>query len=102
MTRKPREYAYHLTKEFYASYEASSMNFTAHTEITKKGKKAVATTWPPLAEVVLRGEVVDISETTLKRFLHGPEYTTPSIVGLFEGRHHAVASEVEMEDRVCT
>ncbi|KAH0709206.1 hypothetical protein KY284_010633 [Solanum tuberosum] len=62
--------------------KASPMNFTAHTEITKKGKKAFATTWPPLAEVVFRGEAVDISETTLKKFLHGPEYTTPSIVGL--------------------
>uniref|UniRef100_M1DNK4 Uncharacterized protein n=1 Tax=Solanum tuberosum TaxID=4113 RepID=M1DNK4_SOLTU len=30
--------------------------------------------------------------------LHSPEYTAPTSVGLFKGKHNAVTSETEMED----
>lgn len=30
--------------------------------------------------------------------LHGPDYTPPTSDGLFEGKHHAVTSEIKMED----
>uniref|UniRef100_M1D8X1 Putative plant transposon protein domain-containing protein n=1 Tax=Solanum tuberosum TaxID=4113 RepID=M1D8X1_SOLTU len=33
---------------------------------------------------------VNISEETINRMLHGPEYTTPAYVRLFEGKHHIV------------
>uniref|UniRef100_M1DTY9 Integrase core domain containing protein n=1 Tax=Solanum tuberosum TaxID=4113 RepID=M1DTY9_SOLTU len=51
----------------------------------------------PLNSIMVRGKSIDISETTINRMLHGPEYTTPTLVDLFEGKHHAVTSETEME-----
>ncbi|KAH0769048.1 hypothetical protein KY290_013029 [Solanum tuberosum] len=41
---------------------------------------------------------MDISEDTINKMLHGPEYIAPSSVGLFESKHHVVTSEAEMED----
>lgn len=100
MTKNPGKYVRHLTKEFYASYAASLMNFVAHTETTKKGKKTVTTTWTSLAQVIVRDEVVEISETTINMFLHGPEYTTTTTMGLFEGHHHTVTSGAGMKGLV--
>uniref|UniRef100_M1DF18 Uncharacterized protein n=1 Tax=Solanum tuberosum TaxID=4113 RepID=M1DF18_SOLTU len=42
---------------------------------------------------------MDISKSTINRMLHGPEYTTPASVGLFEGKYHAMTSETEMQDQ---
>lgn len=67
---------------------------------SKKGKKVVATKFGPLAEVVVWGEKVNISETTTNMFLHGPEHSTPTTVGLYDGRHHSVTSEAKMKDQV--
>lgn len=51
------------------------MNFVADTESTKKGQKTFVATWGPLDAVLVRGKFVDISETTIKRMIHDPEYT---------------------------
>ncbi|KAH0689073.1 hypothetical protein KY289_016431 [Solanum tuberosum] len=98
MNNSPGEFSCHLTREFYASYAATSANFAADTETTNRGQKAFASTWGPLNSIVVWGKSVDISETTINRMLHGPEYTIPSSVGIFEGKHHVVISEAEMED----
>uniref|UniRef100_M1DND4 PiggyBac transposable element-derived protein domain-containing protein n=1 Tax=Solanum tuberosum TaxID=4113 RepID=M1DND4_SOLTU len=37
MDNAPREYSSHLTREFYSSYTATLMNFSADTETTKRG-----------------------------------------------------------------
>ncbi|KAH0748017.1 hypothetical protein KY290_027249 [Solanum tuberosum] len=42
------EYSFHLTREFYSSYAATLMNFTAETETTKRGQRNMAITWRPL------------------------------------------------------
>lgn len=31
--------------------------------------------------------------------MHGPEYTTLTLVGLFDGKKHAMTSDTEMEDQ---
>ncbi|KAH0698590.1 hypothetical protein KY284_012805 [Solanum tuberosum] len=64
----------------------------------KRGQKTLVRTWGPLNSIVVRGKSVDISEDTINKMLHGPEYIAPSSVGFFEGKHHALTSEAEMED----
>ncbi|KAH0679060.1 hypothetical protein KY284_020145 [Solanum tuberosum] len=71
MNITPREYTGHLPKKFYSIYATTLMNM---------------------------GNVVDISEASISRMLHGPKYTTPISIGLFKAKHHAVTSESEMED----
>ncbi|KAH0720055.1 hypothetical protein KY284_005085 [Solanum tuberosum] len=51
----------------------------------------------PLNSIIVRGKSVDISEATVNRMLHGPEYSSPASVGLFEGNHHEVTSDTSME-----
>ncbi|KAH0715035.1 hypothetical protein KY284_007940 [Solanum tuberosum] len=76
---------------------ATLINFAAETETTKHRQKDIASTWGPLDSIIVRGTFVNISKSTINRMLHGPEYITPASVGLFEGKHHAVTSEVEIE-----
>uniref|UniRef100_M1DGD8 Integrase core domain containing protein n=1 Tax=Solanum tuberosum TaxID=4113 RepID=M1DGD8_SOLTU len=73
------------------------MNFATETETTKHGKKDIASTWGPLDSIMVRGTSVNISKSIVSRMLHGPEYTTLASVGLFEGKHHVVTSEAEIE-----
>ncbi|KAH0709098.1 hypothetical protein KY284_010525 [Solanum tuberosum] len=93
------EYSSHLTREFYSSYVATLMNFAADTETTKSGQKDMASTWGPLNSILVRGKSIDISEASINRILHGPEYSAPISVGLFEGKHHEVTSDATMEDQ---
>uniref|UniRef100_M1DG46 Integrase core domain containing protein n=1 Tax=Solanum tuberosum TaxID=4113 RepID=M1DG46_SOLTU len=51
----------------------------------------------PLNSIFVRGTSIDISEDTINRMLHGPEYTAPTSVDLFEGKHHAVTSDTKIE-----
>ncbi|KAH0700870.1 hypothetical protein KY284_015085 [Solanum tuberosum] len=74
------------------------MNIAAETKTTNRPQKTLAATLAPLDRITVRGTIVNISEETFNRMLHGPEYTTPTSVGLFEGKHHVVTSESEMED----
>ncbi|KAH0748213.1 hypothetical protein KY290_027445 [Solanum tuberosum] len=97
MENAPGEYSSHLAREFYSSYAATLMNFVAETETTKCGQRDNAITWVPLNSIIVRGESIDISEATINRMLHGPNYTVPFSVGLFEGKHHAVTSDTTME-----
>ncbi|KAH0781386.1 hypothetical protein KY290_000984 [Solanum tuberosum] len=83
MNNAPGEYSSHLTREFYSSYSATLMNFAADTKTTKRGQKDIAITWGPLISIMVRGKSIDISEATINRMLHGPEYTAPTSVGLF-------------------
>jgi len=64
----------------------------SHTESTQTGKKVTTSKLGPLVEVVIWGEKVDISETTINKFLHGQGYTAPTMVGLYEVHHHSVTS----------
>ncbi|KAH0769425.1 hypothetical protein KY290_013406 [Solanum tuberosum] len=98
MNNSHREFSLHITREFYSSYAITLMNFVAHTETTKKDQKEFASTWGPLNSIVVRGTFVDISEAAINRMLHGPTYTPPTSVGLFEGKQHTITSESEMED----
>uniref|UniRef100_M1DHD6 Uncharacterized protein n=1 Tax=Solanum tuberosum TaxID=4113 RepID=M1DHD6_SOLTU len=77
------EYSSHLDREFYSSYATTLMNFVAETETTKRDQKDVATTWGPLNSIMVWGTSIDISEATINRMLHSPEYTAPASVGLF-------------------
>ncbi|KAH0693242.1 hypothetical protein KY285_020339 [Solanum tuberosum] len=45
------------------------------------------------------GKSIDIFEQTINKKLHGPEYTAPVSIGLFEGEHHEVTSDTTMEDQ---
>ncbi|KAK4726943.1 hypothetical protein R3W88_031860 [Solanum pinnatisectum] len=92
----PRDYSYYLTREFYSLYAATLMNFSADTETTKRGQSDIAMTWGPLNSIIVRGKSVDILEATIKRMLHGPEYSALASVGLFEGKHHEVTSDTTM------
>uniref|UniRef100_M1DW28 Uncharacterized protein n=1 Tax=Solanum tuberosum TaxID=4113 RepID=M1DW28_SOLTU len=83
MNNAPGEYSSHLAREFYSSYAATLMNFAAETETTKCGQKDIASTWGPLNSIIVRGKLVDVSEATINRILHGPEYTAPVSIGLF-------------------
>ncbi|KAK6782155.1 hypothetical protein RDI58_019951 [Solanum bulbocastanum] len=83
MTKKSR----HLTREFYSTYVATLLNFET-AEGSKKQKKEVALKSEPLDEVVIHSIGVDIPETVINRFLHGPKYTTPTMVGLYKDHHH--------------
>ncbi|KAH0714986.1 hypothetical protein KY284_007891 [Solanum tuberosum] len=38
-----------------------------------------------------------MSEATINRMLHGPEYSAPTSVDLFEGKHHEVTSDATVE-----
>ncbi|KAH0689131.1 hypothetical protein KY289_016489 [Solanum tuberosum] len=99
MDNAPGEYSTHLTREFHSSYAAILMNFAADTETTKHGKKDMAITWAPLNAIIVRGKLTDISEASINRMLHGPEYAAPASVGLFEGKHHEVTSYATMEEQ---
>ncbi|KAH0748227.1 hypothetical protein KY290_027459 [Solanum tuberosum] len=98
MTNAPGEYTGYLPREFYVVYATTLMNMAAETETTKRAQKTLAATFVPLDTIIIRGKTVNISEETINRMLHGPEYTTPTSVGLFEGKHYAVTSESEMDD----
>lgn len=39
-----------------------------------------------------------ISKVSINRILHGPMYTTPNFIGLFEAIHHEVKREEEIKD----
>uniref|UniRef100_M1DJR1 Uncharacterized protein n=1 Tax=Solanum tuberosum TaxID=4113 RepID=M1DJR1_SOLTU len=51
MNNAPREYSSHLTRDFYASYAATLMNFTAETETTERVQKDLASTSDHLTEL---------------------------------------------------
>ncbi|KAH0698456.1 hypothetical protein KY284_012671 [Solanum tuberosum] len=97
MNNTPGEHSSHLTREFYSSYAATLMNFATETVITKWGQKEITSTWGPLNSIMVWGKSIDISEITINMMLHGPKYTAPTLVGLFEGKHHVATSENEME-----
>ena len=46
----------------------------------------------------MRVKIINIFEDIINRTVNVPEYITPTFVGLFEGKHHTVTSEFEMED----
>ncbi|KAH0714983.1 hypothetical protein KY284_007888 [Solanum tuberosum] len=98
MTNAPGDYTCHLPQEFYAIYTATLMNIVVETETTKRAHKTLATTLAPLYTINIQGKTVSIYEEIINRMLHGPEYTTPASVGLFEGKHHTVTSESEIKD----
>ncbi|KAH0773546.1 hypothetical protein KY290_010683 [Solanum tuberosum] len=98
MNNAPGEYTGHLPREFYVIYAPTLMNIAAETETTKRAQKELVATLDPLDTITVRGRIVNISEETINRMLHGLEYTAPDSVGLFEGKHHVVTSESEMED----
>ncbi|KAH0685649.1 hypothetical protein KY290_017171 [Solanum tuberosum] len=93
------EYSTHLTRKFYSSYAATLINFAADTETTKHGLKDMAITWAPLNSIIVWGKSTDISEVSINRMLHGPEYFAPAAVGLFEAKHHEVTSYATMEEQ---
>uniref|UniRef100_M1E0J0 Putative plant transposon protein domain-containing protein n=1 Tax=Solanum tuberosum TaxID=4113 RepID=M1E0J0_SOLTU len=94
----PGKFIGHIPREFYAIYAATLMNLAAETETTKRAHKIVAATLGPLDIVIVRGKIINISEETINRMLHAPDYTTPTSVGLFEGKHHDVTTVSDMED----
>lgn len=72
-------------EEFYSSYAASLLN-SIHIGHSKKLKKQLPFRLSPPEHVMVHGERVDISETTINRFLFGPDYRAPPD-SLFIGRH---------------
>ncbi|KAH0768934.1 hypothetical protein KY290_012915 [Solanum tuberosum] len=98
MNNAPGEYIVHLPRDFYAIYASTLMNTVVVTETTKRAQKTLATILAPLDTITIQGKIVNISEESINRMLHGPEYATPASAGLFEGNHHAVTSESEMKD----
>ncbi|KAH0693013.1 hypothetical protein KY285_020110 [Solanum tuberosum] len=98
MNITPREYTGHLPKKFYSIYATTLMNMAAETETSKREQRALAATFDTIDAITVQGNVVDISEASISRMLHGPKYTTPTSIGLFKAKHHAVTSESEMED----
>ncbi|KAH0725566.1 hypothetical protein KY284_001431 [Solanum tuberosum] len=97
MDNAPGEYSSHLEIELYSSYAATLTNFYAEIETMKRGHKYIAITLGPFNSIVW-GKSIDISEATINRMLHGPEYSAPALVGPFEGKHHEVTSDTMMED----
>ncbi|KAK4737225.1 hypothetical protein R3W88_000922 [Solanum pinnatisectum] len=69
MARPSGTYREEIVREFYVSYAA-----TIRGSINKRAKPADQ---PPLEATLVRGCTVDISETTLRRFIYGPANTLP-------------------------
>ncbi|KAG5599893.1 hypothetical protein H5410_031263 [Solanum commersonii] len=64
MVRDPGTYSKVIVREFYASYVAT-LRGSIH-------QNAIPTAQPPLTATLVRKFSVDISETTIRRFLYGP------------------------------
>uniref|UniRef100_M1DLY3 Putative plant transposon protein domain-containing protein n=1 Tax=Solanum tuberosum TaxID=4113 RepID=M1DLY3_SOLTU len=99
MDNAPGKYSSHLTREFYSSYAATLMNFAAVIETTKHGQKDMAITWGPLNSIIVRGKSIDISKASINKMLYGSEHSAPTLVDLFEGKHHEVTSDATMVDQ---
>lgn len=69
-TRGGNSFCPTLVREFYANYQAHLEN------MCREGEKAADQ--PLLDKVPVRGVIVDISEATINRFLHGPNFTPQS------------------------
>lgn len=72
-----------LVWEFYAKYQAQLEN------ICKEEEKSAYQ--PLLDRVPVQGVMVDLSKTTINKFLHGPEFTPQATSPTFYARlkHHA-------------
>lgn len=75
------------------------MNLASTSKSTKRGHKDVVTLGQ-LASIIARGNSIDISESSINRILHAPDYIDPSSVGLFEGKHKDVTKAANIEDQV--
>ncbi|KAH0746319.1 hypothetical protein KY285_007976 [Solanum tuberosum] len=91
------EYSSHLAREFYSSYATTLLNFAAEIETINRGQRDISITRVPLNSIIVWGKSIDISEATINRMLHAPEYSAPASVSLFEGKHHEVTSDTTME-----
>ncbi|KAK4731644.1 hypothetical protein R3W88_024632 [Solanum pinnatisectum] len=69
MAHSPGSYSEEIVREFYASYAA-----TIRGSISKWAKP---TAQPPLEATLFWGFTVDISETTICRFIYGTDHTLP-------------------------
>ncbi|KAH0715133.1 hypothetical protein KY284_008038 [Solanum tuberosum] len=98
ITKKPGHFGRHLSRDFYSTYASTHLNEVF--EASKKRKKVATLRSAPLDEVFIHGAWMDISKTSINRFLHGPEYNTPIVVGLYENCHHSVRIELEMSDHI--
>lgn len=59
----------------------------------------IAIIWGPLNSIIVRGKLIDICAMTINRMLHGPQYTTLVLFGLFEGKHHEVTSDTTKKEQ---
>lgn len=66
-TKRGESFCPTLVQEFYANYQATLEN------MCKKGEKAAD--MPNLNKISIRGVMVDLSDSTINRFLHGPNFT---------------------------
>ncbi|KAK4723773.1 hypothetical protein R3W88_026552 [Solanum pinnatisectum] len=69
MARSLGKFNKEMTREFYASYVAIVRN-----AILKKAKPLAQ---PPFQAILVRNFFVDISETTIRRFIYGSDHTLP-------------------------
>uniref|UniRef100_M1DX05 Integrase core domain containing protein n=1 Tax=Solanum tuberosum TaxID=4113 RepID=M1DX05_SOLTU len=84
MAPSPGAFGEERVREFYASYAA-----TLRGSIDRRSKPA---TQAPLTATLVHGFSVDISETTIRKFLYGPSHTLPINTTKFDYRWDIIRS----------